>query len=34
MFKEWLEMDELARKQKELIEGCELQERGSSIRIG
>lgn len=33
MFKEWLETDELARKQKELIEGCAIGERGSSIRI-
>jgi len=33
MFKEWLETDELARKQKELIEGCELAQRGESIRI-
>jgi len=33
LFKEWIESDEDARKIKELIEGCELQERGSSIRI-
>lgn len=33
LFKEWIERDEQARITKELIEGCELAERGTSIRI-
>jgi hypothetical protein len=33
LFKEWIERDEEARTMKELIEGCALQERGTSIRI-
>jgi hypothetical protein len=33
LFKQWIETNEDVRKIKELIEGCELQERGSSIRI-
>jgi Gp157 protein len=33
LFSEWIERDELARKQKELIEGCEMAQRGESIRI-
>jgi Siphovirus Gp157 len=33
LFKQWIESNEEVRKIKELIEGCELQERGQSIRI-
>jgi hypothetical protein len=33
LFADWIERDELARKQKELIEGCAIGERGTSIRI-
>lgn len=33
LFAEWIERDELARRTKEMIEGCELAERGTSIRI-
>jgi hypothetical protein len=33
LYKEWIERDEQARRTKELIEGCELAERGTSIRI-
>ncbi|HKQ90869.1 MAG TPA: siphovirus Gp157 family protein [Blastocatellia bacterium] len=33
LFKRWIESNEDVRRIKELIEGCELQERGQSIRI-
>jgi hypothetical protein len=33
LFKRWIESNEDVRKIKELIDGCELQDRGSSIRI-
>jgi Siphovirus Gp157 len=33
LFKEWIETDAEARRVKQLIEGCELAERGTSIRI-